>query len=111
MFNLLHSSTNEEFFKKHLFNQSSHHEKYGCYTRNPSHTTTKSTLFTVSKDEWNTKEESGKSMKNALYSTYCGMSKSTSPVEVTSNSEQNQAHSLELCLSVTDSVTQSVSHR
>ena len=29
--------------------------------------TTKSTLFTVSKDEWDTKEDSDKSMKNALY--------------------------------------------
>jgi len=28
--------------------------------------TTKSTLFTVSKDEWDTKEGTGKSMKNAL---------------------------------------------
>jgi len=29
--------------------------------------TTKLTLFVVSKDEWDTKEGSGKSMKNALY--------------------------------------------
>ena len=27
----------------------------------------KSTLFAVSKDEWDTKEDIGKSMKNALY--------------------------------------------
>jgi len=27
---------------------------------------TKLTLFTVSKDEWNTKEDTGKSLKNAL---------------------------------------------
>ena len=27
----------------------------------------KSTLFAVSKDEWDTKEDTGKSMKNALY--------------------------------------------
>ena len=27
----------------------------------------KSTLFTVNKDEWDTKEDTGKSMKNALY--------------------------------------------
>ena len=32
-----------------------------------SHATAKSTLFAVSKDEWNTKEDTGKSMKNALY--------------------------------------------
>ena len=29
--------------------------------------TAKSTLFAVSKDEWDTKEDTGKSMKNALY--------------------------------------------
>jgi len=29
--------------------------------------TTKSTLFMVNKDEWDTKEGHGKSMKNALY--------------------------------------------
>ena len=38
------------------------------YKGKPSRATTKSTLFTVSKDEWNmyTKEDSDKSMKNAL---------------------------------------------
>jgi len=35
--------------------------------RKPSDATTKSTLFTVSKDEWNTKEGTGKSKKNVLY--------------------------------------------
>jgi len=34
--------------------------------RKPSCTTTKLTLFTVSKDEWNTKEDNGKSLENAL---------------------------------------------
>jgi len=29
--------------------------------------TTKLTLFVVSKDEWDTKEDTGKSMKNALH--------------------------------------------
>ena len=33
----------------------------------PSHATTKLTLFAVSKDELDTKEDTGKSMKNALY--------------------------------------------
>ena len=37
------------------------------YERKSSRATTKSTLFTVSKDEWDTKEDTGKSMKNALY--------------------------------------------
>ena len=37
------------------------------YEGKPSCATTKSTLFSVSKDEWDTKEDTGKSMKNALY--------------------------------------------
>ena len=37
-----------------------------CYEGKPSHATTKLTLFAVSKDEWDTKEDTGKSMKNAL---------------------------------------------
>ena len=37
------------------------------YKRKPSHDTAKLMLFTVSKDEWDTKEDTSKSMKNALY--------------------------------------------
>ena len=37
------------------------------YKEKPSHATAKSTLFAVSKDEWDTKEDTSKSMKNALY--------------------------------------------
>jgi len=33
----------------------------------PSHAYHKSILFAVSKDEWDTKEDTGKSMKNTLY--------------------------------------------
>ena len=38
-----------------------------CYEGKPSHATIKSTPFAVSKDEWDTKEDTVKSMKNALY--------------------------------------------
>ena len=38
-----------------------------CYEGKPSRATAKSTLFAVSKDEWDTKEDTGKSMKNVLY--------------------------------------------
>ena len=38
-----------------------------CYEGKPSRATAKSILFAVSKDEWDTKENTGKSMKNALY--------------------------------------------
>ena len=48
--------------------------------------------FPVSKDEWDTKEDTGKSMKNALYTrpdcTYCGMPKGTCRAKATSNSEK-----------------------
>ena len=37
------------------------------YKGKPSCATTKLTPFAVSKDEWDTKEDTGKSMKNALY--------------------------------------------
>ena len=36
------------------------------YEGKPSRATAKSTLFIVSKEEWDTKEDTGKSMKNAL---------------------------------------------
>ena len=38
-----------------------------CSEGKPSHATAKLTPFAVSKDEWNTKEDTGKSMKKALY--------------------------------------------
>ena len=37
------------------------------YEGKPSRATAKLTLFAVSKDEWDTKEDTGKSMKDALY--------------------------------------------
>ena len=37
------------------------------YESKPSRATAKLTLFAVSKDEWVTKEDTGKSMKNVLY--------------------------------------------
>jgi len=48
--------------------------------------TKKLTSFVVSKDEWDTKEDPGKSMKNALYLQR--HSKSTSKAEATSNSKK-----------------------
>ena len=37
------------------------------YKGKPSHAITKLILFAVSQDEWSTKEDTGKSMKNALH--------------------------------------------
>ena len=38
-----------------------------CYEGKPLCATAKSTFSAVSKDEWDTKKDTGKSMKNALY--------------------------------------------
>ena len=52
----------------------------------PSCATTKLTLFAVSKDEWDTKEEGiGKSIRNTLY--VMRYAKGTSQAKATSNSE------------------------
>ena len=64
------------------------------YEGKPSCATTKSTFFTVNKYEWDTKEETGMFMKNALYVLQLGMPKGTSWAEVMLNSENNQACSL-----------------
>ena len=71
-----------------------------CYEGKPSRDIAKSTLFAVSKDEWNTKD-TGKSMKNALYVLW--YAKGTCRAEVTSNSEKIKPIALaviELCLSI-----------
>jgi len=57
-----------------------------CYEKESSCTITKLTLFVVSKDQWNTKEDTGKSMKNALYILQYG--KSTPGAEATSKGEK-----------------------
>jgi len=69
-FNPLHSRTNQQLFEKHLCNQSHHYEKYRWFllqieVTNGGHhmPATKSACFTVSKDEWDTKENTGKSIK------------------------------------------------
>ena len=57
-------------------------------------------FFTVSKDEWSTKEDTGKFLKNALDVLW--LPKGTSRAEVTSNSEKIKSIALavfELCWS------------
>ena len=66
MFNPLHSNTNQELFEKYLCNRNSYDEKYGRFPFRRE-ARAKSTPFPVSKDEWDTKEDTSKSMKNALY--------------------------------------------
>jgi len=55
----------------------------------------KSTLFTVSKDEWNTKEGTGKSMKNALYVQWYGKKRFSYWSDI--KQQKNQACSLSHC--------------
>ena len=59
MFNPLYNITNQELFEKHLCNQSSHYEKYGRFLLQRKAVTCyrKSTPFAVSKDKWDTKED------------------------------------------------------
>ena len=69
MFILLHSSINQELFQKHLdikIATMTNMDDFS-YEGKPSRAIAKSTLFAVSQDKWDTKEDNGKSMKNALY--------------------------------------------
>ena len=56
------------------------------YEGKPLRTTAKSTSFAVSKDELDTKEDTGKSMKNALYIPQYAKTKDACADEATSNS-------------------------
>ena len=69
VFNPLHSSTNQELFEKYSAIKTATMKNTDdfCYEGKPSRAIVKSTLFAVSKDEWDTKEDTGNSMKNALY--------------------------------------------
>ena len=72
MFNPLHSITNQELFEKHLCNQTAAMATMKNmddfhYEGKPSCAFAKLTPFTVNKDEWDTKEDTCKSMNNALY--------------------------------------------
>ena len=71
------------------------------YERKPSRATA---TLTVSKDEWDTKEDTGKSMKNAIL--YCIMPKGTSWAEAMSNNEPVALAVIELRLS--EGISQSV---
>ena len=78
--------------------------------RKPSCVTTKLTLYTVSKDEWNTKEDTGKSQKNALHVQHSGMPKGTSRAEATSNSEKIKPVALAVTeLRLSEGIRQAVS--
>ena len=69
MFNPLHNSVNQELFEStSTFTLATMKNADDFrYEGKPSRAIAKSTLFAVSKDEWDTKENIGKSMKNALY--------------------------------------------
>ena len=80
------------------------------YEGKPSCVIAKSTLFAVSKDEWDTKEDTGKSMKNALY--ILQYAKRHLYAEAMLNSEKIKPVAvIKLCLSegTSQAVSQSVS--
>ena len=106
IFNLLLSSTNQGLLEKRLCNHSSHYEKHGqsVMQRKPSRATTKLTLFTVSKGEWNTQEDTGKLWR--IYCSYCSMSKDSSWAEAMSNSEKTKPWPLLSYTGINQSVSQ-----
>ena len=69
MFNPLHSSTNQELFQSTSAIKITTMKNTDDfrYEGKPPRAIAKSTLFTVSKDQRETKKDTGKSMKNALY--------------------------------------------
>ena len=79
VFDSLHSSTNQELFEKCLCNKNHHYEKYGRFLvtqGKPSRSTTKLTLFTVSKDKWTQRRTLVNPWR--MHCMYCGMPKGTS---------------------------------
>jgi len=58
---------NQQLFQNNLSSYYENHERFSLRMEAHHVPTTKSTAFVVSKDEWDTKEGTGKSMKNALY--------------------------------------------
>ena len=81
------------------------------YEGKRSRATSKSGFFAVNRDEWDTKHDTGKSMKKALYVLW--FAKRHLSAEVTSNSEKIKPIALavfKLCFSegINQSVTQSV---
>ena len=71
MFSPLRNITNEETLGKGHLQSISHNGKFKLFPPNvgkPSHEHyCESTPFAVSKEKWDTKEDTGKSMKHALY--------------------------------------------
>jgi len=66
---VIHSSFNQELLKSTSIIKVASMKNtimYSIAQRKPSRATTKSTFFIVSKDEQNTEEDAGKSIKNAL---------------------------------------------
>ena len=79
-----------------------------CYKGKPSRAIAKSTVFVVSKDEWDTKEDTGKAMKNVLYVEW--YAKSTCLEKTTLNSEKIKPVALAVIeLRLSEGISQSVS--
>jgi len=86
---MFNSSTNQQLFEYNIYNQSSHYENYRWFPLQMEAIMCLPEIdtFIVRKDEWDTKEGIGKSMKNAWYIQW-GMAKGTSWAEATPNNEK-----------------------
>jgi len=69
-YNLLYSNATQQLFNKLPCYQSNHYEN--SVVRGSHHMSPPCLQLAVSKDEWDTKEDTGKSMKNALYVQWYG---------------------------------------
>ena len=89
MFNPLHSISNQELFKKYLWYQNSHYDKYGQFPlwRGSHHMLSPNRHFSLSAKMNGTQRRTLVSPWR-MHRTYCGMPKGTCRAEATSNSEK-----------------------
>jgi len=111
MFNLLHSSTNQELFEKHFCNQVSPYEKYGRFPlrKGSHHMQPPNQCFSLSA-RMNGTQRRTLVNPSRIHCTSSSMPKGTSWAEATSNSEKIKPVALaviELCL--TECIRQSIS--
>ena len=111
MFNLLHSSTNQELFEKHPCYQNSHYEKHRRFPLRREAITCYRHIDTLLSAKINGRQRKTLVSQLRMHCTYCGMPKGTCQAETTSNSEKIKPVALaviELCLS--EGISQSVTY-
>jgi len=104
VFHPLHSNMNQHLFEKNLCSQSSHNENYRQF---PLRTEAimcipQSQHFSWYKDEWDTKEGIGKSVKNVLYEQQC-------PKRYLSDWSNIEQRNIQACIPMSEGIGQLVS--